>query len=705
MGDLFLKLLNMSISAGWLAIAVILIRFCIKRAPRWITVAMWALVGVRLICPFTIESALSLIPSAETVPQNIVYADVPAIHTGIGAINSTVNPVIYDSLAPEVGASVNPMQVAVAVAAFIWIAGMAVMLIYTAVSYLMLRRRVREATPLEGNIMLCDHVTSPFILGIIRPRIYLPSDIYEGDIEYVLAHEKAHLNRRDHWWKPLGFLLLTVYWFNPVVWIAYILLCRDIETACDERVLRKLGDCAKAPYSEALINCSVPRRVIAACPLAFGEVGVKTRIKSVLNYKKPAFWVIVIALVLCAVLAVCFLTDPKPSGEGGFQLPECQSGLDGVGIEIIAADFNSEYPYIKIKWYNNRDDTVIFGNRFDVFRYEDGEWVNVRDTGGMMLAFTTVGYLCTPAGTAEKSYPLDYIDMTRPGRYRFVTDCGINGGEPVNYEMAIEIEVKETEDGEYSLVTPSGDAVTTVTTGYLASLERIYPQFFGLNTAKGLEVYWYQMAAGNYNWVLVPGKNSVYTWQELMDLPAASTEEMRAIVNSYGLEQSMVTVSPTWCPYSSYIGPSTDEYYAKVAEMFWSTSPIPENYGAYMGYEVVGVPIYDELAFDIDNDGRLEICQIGMGPTSGLFTFTLIAIENGETEYSNVFYSRWGKLSFSESSDGTVRLCIELYEALTGDESRPYYYDISVVDGSIVLTDESGEMLEGWIIQELGPVS
>jgi antirepressor regulating drug resistance, predicted signal transduction N-terminal membrane component len=317
MEAVFLKILNMSIAASWIVLAVIAVRQLLKKAPKWITVLMWGLVGIRLVCPFSLESVFSLIPSAETVPGDILYTNTPTIHSGVEAFNSVVNPIISDSLAPAVGASVNPIQVIAFAASVIWIAGIVAMFIYTVVSYIRIYRKVKEAVPYKDNIWLCDHVDTPFILGVIRPKIYVPSAMSEQDMKYVIAHENTHLKRHDHWWKPLGFLLLTVYWFNPILWVAYVLLCRDIELACDEKVIQDMGTESKKPYSDALINCSVPRRMIAACPLAFGEVGVKGRVKSVLNYRKPAFWIIVAAIMASIVLAVCFLTDPAESREVG----------------------------------------------------------------------------------------------------------------------------------------------------------------------------------------------------------------------------------------------------------------------------------------------------------------------------------------------------------------------------------------------------
>lgn len=310
MEALFLKLFNMSITASWLVLAVVILRLLLKKAPKAVTVFLWALVGIRLICPFSFESVLSLIPSAETVPEAMLAGSDFNIDTGLSAVDSRINGYLDDRYIEGVTVPAGNGMTVMGFISVIWLVGIAVMLIYTLISYLKIHRKVREAVPYNENIWVCDRISAPFILGVFRPRIYLPSDIDKQDEEYVIAHERAHLKRRDHLIKPLGFLLLTVYWFNPVMWIAYILLCRDIELACDEKVIKTMGIEIKKPYSEALINCSLPRRSIAACPLAFGEVGVKSRIKSVLNYKKPAFWVVIVALALCVILPIVFLTNP-----------------------------------------------------------------------------------------------------------------------------------------------------------------------------------------------------------------------------------------------------------------------------------------------------------------------------------------------------------------------------------------------------------
>ena len=312
MSGIFLKLLNLSISASWLVLVVLALRLVLKRAPKWVNVLLWGMVALRLMLPFSIESALSLIPSAETVSPEVVQFDpAPTITSGVTIIDNAVNPSLSESFAAAPLASVNPLYVWTYLAGWVWLIGLAAMLAYALVSYLRLRRRVSASIPLWENIYVCDEVPSPFILGIVRPRIYLPSALDEAQRGSVLSHERAHLARRDHWWKPLGFALLAVYWFNPLLWLAYTLLCRDIELACDERVLRGMDAGQVKAYSSALLACSVPRRMLAACPLAFGEVGVGARVKNALRYKKPAFWVIAASVAVCVVVAVCFLTNPR----------------------------------------------------------------------------------------------------------------------------------------------------------------------------------------------------------------------------------------------------------------------------------------------------------------------------------------------------------------------------------------------------------
>ena len=363
MSGIFLKLLNLSISASWLVLVVLALRLVLKRAPKWVNVLLWGMVALRLMLPFSIESALSLIPSAETLsPETVRFDPAPTITSGVEFIDNAVNPSLSESFAAAPLASVNPLYVWTYLAGWVWLIGLAAMLLYALVSYLRLRRRVSASIPLRENIYVCDEVPSPFILGIVRPRIYLPSALDETQRGSVLSHERAHLARRDHWWKPLGYALLAVYWFNPLLWLAYTLLCRDIELACDERVLRGMDAGQVKDYSSALLACSVPRRMLAACPLAFGEVGVGARVKNALRYKKPAFWVVAASVAVCVVVAVCFLTDPPTdtdaAGLVGFHREQVtyadvtdESGAQPSSVQLTAEETDAVYALLDTLQY------------------------------------------------------------------------------------------------------------------------------------------------------------------------------------------------------------------------------------------------------------------------------------------------------------------------------------------------------------------
>ncbi len=344
MSDMFLKIVNMSLSAGWVVLAVLLLRVLLKKAPKWITVLLWGIVAIRLICPFSIESVLSLIPSAETVSPDIMLDPAPSIDTGVPIINEVVNPIIGGSFTPDIGESANPLQIWIPILSIIWVLGMVGMLLYTVVSCFQVKRRIRTAIRLRDNIYQSETVISPFVFGVVKPTIYLPLSMNEREREHVIAHEQAHICRKDHWWKPLGFTLLAVYWFNPLLWLGYVLLCRDIELACDEKVVKAFDDEQKADYSQALLSCSVSRRVIAACPIAFGEVGVKDRVKSVLHYKKPAFWIIVVSVIAGIVTAVCFLTNPITAGEPGLNDKGSQKD-EKIKIQIVDEDHLDDYQF------------------------------------------------------------------------------------------------------------------------------------------------------------------------------------------------------------------------------------------------------------------------------------------------------------------------------------------------------------------------
>ena len=363
MAAVFLKLLNLSISASWLVLAVLVLRLVSKRSPKWMNVLLWGIVALRLVLPFSIESALSLIPSAETVsPVAVQSAPAPTITSGVSVIDNAVNPSLSEHFAAVPTASVNPLYVWTEIAGWVWLIGLGAMLLYALASYLRLRRRVSVSLPIQDNIYLCDAISSPFILGVVKPHIYLPSGLDEVQRQNVLSHERAHLARRDHWWKPLGFALLAVYWFNPVLWLAYALLCRDIELACDERVIRTMDESAVKTYSTVLLACSMPRKAVITCPLAFGEVGVKERVRNALHYKKPAFWVVAASVAVCVVVAVCFLTNPPTdtdaAGLVGFHREQVTyadvtdaSGAQPSNVQLTAEETDAVYALLDALQY------------------------------------------------------------------------------------------------------------------------------------------------------------------------------------------------------------------------------------------------------------------------------------------------------------------------------------------------------------------
>ena len=310
MNESFLKILNMSLSASWLILAVLLLRLVMQKAPKWVNVLLWGIVALRLLFPFSIQSALSLIPSAETIQGEVLSGPVFTIQTGIAPVDSPVNDYLADQHTEGAPAPADPGFSVITLLPIIWMIGALILLVYAAVSCLRLQQKVCTAVPLRRNVYQSENISSPFVLGIIRPKIYVPFHVGEQDLPHVIAHEQAHIRRKDHWWKPLGFLLLAIHWFNPLMWLAYVLLCRDIELACDEKVIQDLCSEQRANYTQALLACSVGHRMAAAYPLAFGEVGVKKRVRAVMNYKKPAFWIVIAAVLACAAVAVCFLTDP-----------------------------------------------------------------------------------------------------------------------------------------------------------------------------------------------------------------------------------------------------------------------------------------------------------------------------------------------------------------------------------------------------------
>lgn len=347
MDDVFLKLVNLSISASWLILAVLVLRVVLKKAPKWVMPLLWGVVALRLVCPFSIESALSLIPSAETIPSEIVTETREPVLYEQATLDIVTNPTLPSAAEVPVGVSRQQAQVDFNIYSVLWLAGMAALLVHALVSAGKLKRKLATAILLRDNIYESEFVDSPFVFGVVKPNIYLPMHMDEGTAAYVIAHEHAHLARRDHWWKVLGYLVLALHWFNPLVWVAYILFCRDIELACDEKVVRGLDGAARADYSQALLSCAAPKRAVAACPLAFGEGNIKTRVKSALHYKKPAFWVAAAAVLAVVIVAVCFLTNPR-SERGSLVWAQKLNAADVASIELYVPAEGEARQYKKL---------------------------------------------------------------------------------------------------------------------------------------------------------------------------------------------------------------------------------------------------------------------------------------------------------------------------------------------------------------------
>jgi len=381
MDDVFLKLVNLSISASWLILAVLVLRVVLKKAPKWVMPLLWGVVALRLVCLFSIESALSLIPSAETIPTEIVTETREPVLYEQATLDIVTNPTLPSAAEVPVGVSRQQAQVDFNIYSVLWLAGMAALLVHALVSAGKLKRKLATAILLRDNIYESEFVDSPFVFGVVKPNIYLPMHMDEGTAAHVIAHERAHLARRDHWWKVLGYLVLALHWFNPLVWVAYILFCRDIELACDEKVVKGLDGAARADYSQALLSCAAPKRAVAACPLAFGEGNIKTRVKSALHYKKPAFWVAAVAVLAVVIVAVCFLTNPK-SERGSLVWAQKLNAADVASIELYVPAEGKARQYKKL-------DTEEMAQAVELINSSRGTYIEKPETvyGGLPVWF------------------------------------------------------------------------------------------------------------------------------------------------------------------------------------------------------------------------------------------------------------------------------------------------------------------------------
>ena len=693
MSEIFLKIINMSISASYIVLAVLLLRLLLKKAPKWITVVLWGIVAVRLVCPFSIESVLSLIPSSEVVSPNIMTDKTPTINTGIPIINSTLNPVISDSFTPNPGDSANPLQVLIPILTAIWIVGMVALLIYTVISYARVRRKIGTAVLYKDNIYQSENVVSPFVLGIIKPKIYLPFNMNEKDMEHVVAHEMSHIRRKDHLWKPLGFLLLTLHWFNPLMWLGYVLLCRDIELACDEKVIKELDHDARADYSQALLTCSVNRRMIAACPLAFGEVGVKDRVKSVLNYKKPAFWIIIAAIVACVAVAVCFLTNP-PAKEVNLDFPFEIEDVDNIEMyhyvgtpgqvekKVIVSEQDIKTLYEKferISYKLKKADEVV-GGETTSFRF------NLSDGTMYELIYRSYG---VKNGILKS--PTDGFE------YFTSADIGWNWRWLNEDLVAVEVDKSELPGSNFNLgasnliygfVPPASDS---------DKLSYIYIRDFGCNVKDAtiifekarfedgkliFDIHWTNEGSDNidigpdfevykYNGSTLEKLDHNGVWlyyREILPGKGMTVDGNSALVSerssSYAISEHYDVLTPG--------------NYRFEAHGAWVEFQIIDNFNLISA-------VYDQATFDVDGDGKEENCSLLFGRTSGLFTFIFFVQdkETGEVEYETTIYSQVYELSFQKGADGVTRV-----QGITREEEpETHLFDISIKDGYVNLTE------------------
>lgn len=466
MENVFLQILNNAITVGILILVIMLVRVLCRKMPKWITCLLWILVAAKLMMPFPMESIFSLVPTSKPIPAGIAMESNPHISTGIENVDNLINPALQQHFTPDKTASANPLQVWMYVGTVVWLAGTAALLLYALAAYVTVKWKVRASVRTEKNIYECDDIADPFILGIIRPRIYLPSGLDEETKKYVLKHETAHLGRKDYLWKPLGFLVLSVYWFQPLCWAAYILMCGDIEYACDEKVIKGETESARADYCKALLTCSMPRKMIAACPVAFGENGVKGRVKNMMNYKKPTFWISGISIVTVVIVAACFATSPKekeadnekttPAANSEMETDSAgtQAGSTGTNpgetqtdsAELVWYDtFEFEGLDIQPRWYDF--DGYMLYYAYDIMNNEDASVVTVDVKDATSEDFSQV-YYKSGENTTEEGSRISMWVMIYLGEYRDFCEVTVGAkGDDKEYRLILPRNLDVNEQG------------------------------------------------------------------------------------------------------------------------------------------------------------------------------------------------------------------------------------------------------------------
>jgi len=685
MNTFFLGFVNRSVTAGWLVLAVLVLRFLLRRAPRRFHCLLWAAVAVRLVLPFSLESPASLIPTTQTVVPETVSTGHPVIQTGIPAVNSQITGYMgsryFEGVTVPAGAAVRAADTL----SVLWLAGAALLLLYCLGTWLYMRSRLRTAVRLRDDLWQSEWVDSPFVLGLFRPRIYLPFRIDADTLSQVEAHERAHIARGDHVWKVLAFLLLTLHWFHPLLWVAYLLFCRDLEYACDERVISRLDSDGRKRYSDALLRCASPRRSVAPCPVAFGETGVGGRIKNVLSYKKPAFWAALIAVVALIVVAVCFLTDPPV--KNGTQWLRTRRVGNLTGSELMVNYGTGVTSYNTPLSESQRrelarllrsipDDKITSGGA----RVGDPEgWSLYFPKGRVSLSLPPyVSYtglvllVCQEQQTLIDSPELaQWLRQVLPGT-PLVWRCPYEDGTPTS---ALTVQAAFLFD----------DLEISYCTGAFSGGTFPVLQSQGGGSAS--------LVAGEVT--LSPGQTTVWTPPALEGSSPRSDSfhlTWRTGVHSTGERSAEVNVSAL----PVYDGDRVTAVDYCFTVLSNSATLVFTLDGDTLTLETVfpvidGIPFndfYGSVRCDIDGDGVEEYCTLGMGPTSGLFTFTFVAQAGDRVKYASIFNTRWYDLSFAYRNGKLVVKGV----TQSGGES---YFDISLRDGAVVLS-ENGEELPYW---------
>ena len=766
MEAVFIKLVNMSISASYMVIIIALLRLMLKKVPKWIWSILWAMVAIRLLIPFSMESVLSLMPTGEPVSPEVFQVSAPVLPADqpvVEPVPMGTSPVLpgeveKPSMTPVTKPVTVPEQpveesteVSIGwIAAVVWAVGLSGMLMYALISYLRVRHKVREGVPLKENCYLCDHIGTPFILGIVRPRIYLPSDMDVGDHDYVIAHEMAHLKRKDHWWKPFGFFLLSVYWFNPVIWLGYILLCCDIELACDERVIKELGSEQKKPYADALINCSASRRFISACPLAFGEGNVERRIKSVLNCKKPAFWAIMLSIVICIAVAVTMLTDPITEKEGEMTNQEDASvqkeDEERILFELVneiannpdAAMHSNPYRYIEMK-QDAYDEILDYGDtaveyfvaylrEADNYGLQEyimaaacseitnigqktngsgwataGEWLVIYESWAKipaLLVFSMIdeSRICVSANDYNwkyKGHTENASDIALWQRDYDESNTLVVDGEHGQSELFL------SSTGNiigYQIYLPDGTVYDDGTREPYDSLSlRLM-----IDPETGRQSLITPFQPGEYIYAVTmdyeePGVVVTYGFKVIMTGKRCGNDIALDAVFDYYSDRDNPVISYVQ-PLKVWNGEQEHRYYVYDVHVGASVECIAVSadgkeileLGEISGNEMFFLPpytVFDEIEYDIDGDGVKERGVLNSIGTSGVFAFKFSFWEGNKLEYFTGSSSIYSDIRFHLAGDGSLDLMV-----LDSRTNNAHFADVKIESGSVVLEEYGSPM-------------